>query len=198
MAPTVGFLASYLILWGIVVFLLLLAIGLLRELGTLRQKLGTGFSPEKLTIGTRAPAFSLLNFRSNTLESSAIFGRQRTCLIFLSSTCAVCRRFAKDLGSLPEHLRRTIIVICFADKEGCTRIAALLDPGVPLLLDASGETSSRYGVIGYPTLILLTEDGRITQYAFPRTVNDLADTINNHQPSGDLTTTFLEEVGQVS
>jgi hypothetical protein len=81
----VSFLASYVALWVLVVFLALVAVGLLREVTIMKRSLSQaglrGDAP--LVIGSRAPRFSAVDARSGRVVTSKVLDGETTAILFL-------------------------------------------------------------------------------------------------------------------
>src|SRR5262245_9789987 len=107
------FTVSYIILWLLVVFLTLAAIGLLGEVITLKRSLsGAPFRKESLLpIGSRAPKFSAVDIRlSNNLTSQIDISDK--LILFISPNCSVCQRLANSLRYRLKEYQTALLAVC--------------------------------------------------------------------------------------
>ena len=106
-------LASYLILWGLVVVLCLLLIGVLRQLGLLYRRLEAGSTP--LQEGSSIPALEhdgpaigspIVDFDADTINNfgnltvAMLRDGGTTLLVFMSPMCEACQHMVEPLNAL--------------------------------------------------------------------------------------------------
>jgi len=168
----VSFMASYVALWLLVAFLSSVAIGLLREVTDLKRSMGReGLAPEPpLVIGSRAPNFSALDVGSGRRETADILRGRSSLVVFTTPHCPTCRHLVHSLESVPGVGLFSKVTVCKGDKNDCGRFLDKLSPGVPLLLDAEGELSRAYGVLGYPAVVFVDAKRRVRAYGHPKDV----------------------------
>jgi methylamine dehydrogenase accessory protein MauD len=136
-------------------------------LRTLRRQLDQGLSrtlgPEGLPVGAVAPEFDLPDTagRRSTLAGVIAAGRP-VMLVFLHPDCAPCETLAQELPRWRERKASVfgLIVISTGGIEANTAWARAHHVG-EILVQQSGEVTSRYRVRGTPSAVLVDTDGRI-------------------------------------
>ena len=165
-----SFIASYGALWVLVVFLSLVAIGLLREVTIMKRSLSQaglrGDAP--LAVGSRAPRFSAVDARSGRVVTSRVLDSQTTAILFLSSGCSICRHLAYSLKGFIEANSISVLAVCKGGQHDCEEFLESLSTQVPLVLDPRSEVSELYGVSSYPVAVIVDADRRIRGYGYPR------------------------------
>jgi len=166
----VSFMASYAALWVFVVFLSLVAVGLLREVTIMKRSLSQaglrGDAP--LVIGSRAPMFSAVDARLGRVVTNRVLDGQTTAVLFLSPGCSICRRLAYSLEGFMEANSISVLAVCKGDLHNCEEFLESLSTQVPLILDPRSEVSELYGISSYPVAVIVDADRRIRGYGYPR------------------------------
>jgi methylamine dehydrogenase accessory protein MauD len=154
-------LASYVVLWGLVLTLGVLVVALAREVGALHLRLGPRGALEIDTEGpelwSKAPP---ITGRGDDGTTIAIGGPGRLrLLLFASPNCPMCEDVVPAVGLI----RRDVDGVVVLDEEGAhqamTSVRAVLAPQAFLL----------YAVPGVPYAVVLDEEGTV---AAKGTVND--------------------------
>jgi peroxiredoxin len=171
MVVSFGFSATYIALWTLAILQGLLVLAVLQRLEKLRQSFESGnFVKSHLPPGSLAPQFS----------GGDQYGRQvglenlndPRVILFLSPDCFVCKALVESIGSLAVDLPPTVGV-CQGEREGCEAFSRRLGPTVGLLIDVAKETTALYGVITFPTAVVIDSQRKIRGYSHPKTVEDL-------------------------
>jgi peroxiredoxin len=187
----VSFMASYGALWVLVVFLALVAIGLLREVTIMKRSLSQaglrGDAP--LVIGSRAPRFSAVDARSGRVVTSRVLDGQTAAILFLSSGCAICRHLAYSIEGLIESNSISVLAVCKGDRHDCEQFLKSLSTRVPLVLDPRSEVSELYGISSYPVAVIVDADRRIRGYGYPRDARTLQEFVASALREDGLATT---------
>lgn len=179
--------ASYVLLWILTVFLLIVAVGALAEVKRLQD---TGSADSRLPLGSRAPAFRGIDPRSaETVKSQA--APRRHLRLFLSPSCITCRRILLGLREVSEEMSEKIIVICRGDEDSRAGMLESAASHTRIVADPDGEIARRHGVRGTPGAVLV-ESGRVANYAFPRTLKNVLEmlepTLTGHRPETEKVT----------
>src|SRR5689334_10613467 len=110
-------LVSTFVLWGIVLFLGFLLLGMLRALGLLRWRLEqmeatlpTLLGRSGLKLGRKAPAFSLPSVEGGA-RALADFAGRKVLLAFLKTGCTPCRGIAPALNELQRGGQIQVLVV---------------------------------------------------------------------------------------
>jgi peroxiredoxin len=92
--------------------------------------------------------------------ASRISGGQPVVLVFFSPECAYSRRFAPELGRLPENAPAPV-VITHGDAAENRALASENGWTCPVLLDDAWQVVDAYNAIGTPSAYLIDGHGRI-------------------------------------
>ncbi len=117
-----------------------------------------------LSIGDKAPDFTLLDLSGNKVSLSQILKGKETILSFWASWCPECRREMPQLERFSGIYKDKIEIIGINVGESKSEIGPFISSlGVnyKILLDSRGEIAKLYGIIGVPTNILINKDGLI-------------------------------------
>lgn len=123
-----------------------------------------GSLAESVTVGQTAPAVELplLPGGSSTLSLQSLRGKV-VYLDFWASWCGPCRLSFPQLEQLRKELgpRGFEVLAINVDEREADALGFLeeLPVSYPVVRDGSGETPSRYGILGMPTGFLLDRDG---------------------------------------
>ena len=118
--------------------------------------------------GKNAYVFSLQDTGGNTVSLSDFKGKG-VILFFWTTWCPHCRSQLKEFNREYDAIRDSgieLISINVGESRSVVeRYRSKYSLVYPVLLDYNRRTSSNYGVIGVPTIILVSEDGRIVKSA---------------------------------
>src|SRR5262249_50288248 len=149
-------LASWIALWVIVLFLGFLLLGSLRALALLRWRLEQleATMPSKinrngLKPGARAPEFSLPDTAGNQVSLRDFAGR-RVFLVFTQSGCRPCHAVLPELEKLQAKGEVRVIVVNNGDLESTRDWTKRLSVTFPVLVQARYELSKRYEAFATP------------------------------------------------
>ncbi|HEY7366252.1 MAG TPA: TlpA disulfide reductase family protein [Methylomirabilota bacterium] len=112
---------------------------------------------------TAPPEFNLSTPEGRTVSPAGLRG-QVVILNFWATWCVDCRQEMPALEALHRRFgTRGLAVVGINTREGpavVRRYARDLGLSFPLVLDADGTVTGRFGVIGLPTTFLIGRDGR--------------------------------------
>jgi hypothetical protein len=169
-------LASYLLLWALVLILGLVVLGLLRQLGmlsaTLRQRPEEDRAPEASMpalehdgppIGSGLPelvAETCNRYGSVVLTREGWRREGRTLLVFLSPLCESCHRVVEPLNLVPESAPDVQpIVFLRADHDGCSAFLRVFPLQVPVICDERRDLTMGLAVHRNPFGLLYDRQG---------------------------------------
>ena len=144
-------LASYIVLWLLVLLLAFLLAGALRQLGLLQLRLGDDpgalITDTGLERGTQAPDFTALDGSSGEPVSLSDLPAVPRMLVFASPGCLSCRELIPGLN----EVRKTrgdwdFLVICRGDLESCRRFGRMNGLEAPMMVDTDGQIEKDYAV----------------------------------------------------
>jgi methylamine dehydrogenase accessory protein MauD len=166
--------ASYVVLWVLVLALSLMVVGLLRQFGILHMQASQGTSEPDLTlprveddgpeIGSPLPAAAVEAVRAVSAVAPVFPDRDhRTLFVFLSPTCESCQHAVEPLNALVTSNCSDVqpIVIMQADDHACRSFESVFPLAIPLLCDANRRLSRTFGVRRKPFGLLYDEYGRL-------------------------------------
>jgi cytochrome c biogenesis protein CcmG, thiol:disulfide interchange protein DsbE len=130
--------------------------------GSLTANQSAGLGLTTYPDGTRPPAFSGRTLDGRTVSLDALRGHV-VLVTFWASWCLECRTEMPVFERLHHAFASQGLAIVGINvrerEEAARRYATELDLTFPLVLDADGRISSRYGVIGLPTTFVIGRDG---------------------------------------
>jgi hypothetical protein len=163
---------TYVALWVMVAFLLVLSLGLLAEVQRLREK-GVSTIPT-LRLNSKVPAFSAIDMRlSQKVPSDLVLGTGIRSIVFLSPHCSKCASLIKEVRQMSRDEASQLVMVCHGDEAGCKKALGSLSDVAHVLLDEDGAIGKSYGVESYP-IAFVVRDGKVRGFARPRKAADLA------------------------
>lgn len=135
-----------------------------------REKLEKLYSsnPARLNVGDPFPQVKLLDLGENPINTKTAIDGHMTLVFFLAPTCDMCsdliEAYRKNIDRLPPEL--SVFGIC-PDTPAMARLYAD-EHNLPFSLycDTAQSFQFDYGVIAFPTLIALDEEGVIRYVNF--------------------------------
>ncbi len=160
--------ASYVVLWIVVVALAVLVLALARQIGTLHLRLGPRgaleLDEEGPPLGDAPPPVQLATIDGRNVTVGGPGEAQ--LVLFVSPTCPVCREVAPGLQVAARSGGMAARVVADADDASVTRTYASL--GAPVV--ASPHLAREYGIPGTPYAVVLDTLGVVRAKG---TVNNL-------------------------
>jgi methylamine dehydrogenase accessory protein MauD len=159
-------LASYIVLWVLVLLLAFLLAGALRQLGLLQLRLGDDpgalITDLGLERGAQAPAFTALDGESGELVSLSDLPAVPRLLVFASPGCLSCRELIPGLN----EVRKTrgdydFLVVCRGDLESCQAFGRMNRLEAPMVVDTTGQIEKDYLVTLTPFAYLIDHEGHV-------------------------------------
>lgn len=152
------YLVSYVILWALTLVLVIVVLGLLSEISTLRQRLG----PEPGALATNDGP--LIGSRAPRLEGTLLSGTRirregsehRTILIFVSPTCDPCLRLLPQIsGFVRRKPEVDLFVVVQGSTETARELVSLYEIPANVLADADRSISAGFAIRATPFGIAL-------------------------------------------
>ena len=159
-------LASYVVLWVVVLLLAFLLAGALRQLGLLQLRLGDDpgalITDTGLERGAEAPDFTALGAESGELVSLSDLPAVPRMLVFASPGCLSCRELIPGLN----EVRKTrgdfdFLVVCRGDLESCQAFGRMNGLEAPMVVDTTGQIEKDYLVTLTPFAYLIDHAGHV-------------------------------------
>jgi thiol-disulfide isomerase/thioredoxin/outer membrane lipoprotein-sorting protein len=118
------------------------------------------------SVGTAAPAFSLLNLEGKEVKLSQLKGKV-VLLNFWASWCVPCRSEMPTIELLHREFKdKGLIVLGIDDEESQKQAAFLQKFGFSFvsLVEPKKQASNLYSIGGIPTTVLIDQQGKIRAY----------------------------------
>jgi methylamine dehydrogenase accessory protein MauD len=159
-------LASYVVLWLLVLALAFLLAGALRQLGLLQLRLGDDpgalITDTGLERGTLAPDFTAVQSESGELVTLSELSPRARMIVFASPGCLSCRELIPGLNEV-RKTRRDIdfLVVCRGDTESCQAFGRMNRLEAPMVVDTNGQIEKDYVVTLTPFAYLLDHERNV-------------------------------------
>ncbi|MDD5006220.1 MAG: TlpA disulfide reductase family protein [Candidatus Omnitrophica bacterium] len=122
------------------------------------------YSMQNKNENQQAPGFTLVNLSGKNVSLSDFKGKA-VVLFFLTTSCPYCRQELPLLNKeYPNMLASGIELLAIDITESKERVANFAQRyyiKYPVLLDLDGMVSMQYDIIGVPTLILISKEGKV-------------------------------------
>lgn len=169
------FVASYLILWGCIVVLGLMVVGMLRQIGLLQRAVGQhaaesdgempSLEQDGPPLGAELPQLTIETF--NGWGSQMLTGdtsdARRVLILFISPLCETCQHIVDPLNALadehPDDLR--ILAIIRADEQACEAFLSVFPLHVPVVCDSTRRITMGFDVHRNPLGLLYGPQGTL-------------------------------------
>src|SRR5262245_50631302 len=160
-------LASYIVLWVVVLVLAFLLAGALRQLGLMQLRLG--YDPGALITvtgvewGVEALDFTASESGAGSLVSSSGTLAKPRVLAFASPGWLSCRELIPGLNEVRKTRRGEFdfLVVCRGDVESCQRFGRINRLEAPMVVDTNGQIEKDYQVSLTPFAYLLDHEGNV-------------------------------------
>ncbi|WP_299793506.1 peroxiredoxin [uncultured Shewanella sp.] len=123
---------------------------------------------EPLSVGERAPDFTLKQTDNSTFTLSDYRGKRSVYLVFWNTWCGYCMKKVPDLIAIEREFgeRVELLAINTGWSDSLAEISqfqARFEPNYAIAFDDNADVTHRYGVIGTPTSFLIDINGVIRQ-----------------------------------
>ncbi|HLX56642.1 MAG TPA: hypothetical protein VKR83_06435 [Ktedonobacteraceae bacterium] len=181
-------LASYLALWGLVVVLCLLLIGILRQLGLLYHQLAArppqpqgessipALEEDGPTIGSPLVDLEVSTINGfGTLTPATPREGGSTLLVFMSPMCEACQYIVEPLNALAEDAARPVhlAVIMRADEQACRAFLSVFPLHLPVVCDRDRTITMGLDIHRTPFGLLYNEQGTLIRKGLVEGQEDL-------------------------
>jgi methylamine dehydrogenase accessory protein MauD len=179
-------LASYLVLWGLVIVMCLVLLGVLKQLGTLHLRYEHPVTPagegvpalekDGPAIGSRLSDFPYATVNGfGSVTPISLLSHGRVLLMFLSPMCESCQHVVEPLNALVEDRDRAVqgMAIIRADEQACRAFLSVFPLRMPTVCDADRTITMGYGVHRTPFGLLYDERGNLIRKGLVEGKEDL-------------------------
>ena len=160
-------LASYIVLWVVVLALAFLLAGALRQLGLMQLRLGDDpgalITDTGLERGSPAPDFTAIESESGELVTLSDLAAKPRVLVFASPGCLSCRELIPGLNEVRKTRKGEFdfLVVCRGDVESCQGFGRMNRLEAPMVVDTNGQIEKDYQVTLTPFAYLLDHEGNV-------------------------------------
>ena len=159
--------ASYIVLWVVVLVLAFLLAGALRQLGLMQLRLGDDpgalITDSGLERGAKAPDFTAIEAESGELVTLSELIAKPRVLVFASPGCLSCRELIPGLNEVRKTRKGEFdfLVVCRGDVESCQGFGRINRLEAPMVVDTNGQIEKDYNVTLTPFAYLLDHEGNV-------------------------------------
>ena len=160
-------LASYVVLWMLLLVMGFLLAGALRQLGLIQLRLGDDpgalITDIGLERGTLAPDFTALETATGELLTLSSLPSKARLIVFLSPSCLSCRELVPGLNEVRATRGREFdfLVVCRGDIDSCRGFASMNRLHAPMVIDTNGQIEKDFAVTMTPFAYLLDHESRV-------------------------------------
>jgi hypothetical protein len=168
-------LVSYIALWVLVLFLAVLQLTILHNLGAIYDQLPQMRpAPTKLKTHDTLPAIQLKASESEEIKTTTEFKGSKTAISIVSPHCGSCLTHLREFASEESHAdpedpsvkNRVVIAIGEPDEVRELIRRANLPESLPVWVDSARAVVDVWGITSTPTTIIVNSDHRIVRQIF--------------------------------
>lgn len=166
------YLVAQLVLWGVVLLLAFLLLGVCRTLGLLQWRLEQleATMPRRvgrdgLAIGSPAPSVMLTDAHGVQVSLSELLGR-RLLLVFAQANCDPCHRIVPELNRLARNDELQVFAVVRGSPAEARQWAEETGASFPVFAQDGVSVSQRFQVYATPFAFLVNERGVIQSKGF--------------------------------
>lgn len=185
----VPYVASYVVLWVLVLFQSLMIVALTRAVYRLESIGGPLDRGEPVGLRSRpAPEFEAVATDGTTIDSHQLRGR-RSALLFVSPTCPACLASLDEVAALKSKVNDNVIIVNRAPLEESRQLARTYDLGVPIVPDEFATIGDLFAITRHPMAVLIDEEYRIEKQGEPKRGAEMEAMFNQGNGDGELAAT---------
>ena len=195
------FLASYVLLYLIVIFQGMLLLGAVRAIHELRQGHVAPAQPEEgepeaeRLLRQEAPRFEALDLTGNLVGTEQLRGRS-SLVLFVSPNCSSCMLTLDELHAVQHKVDGNVLVVCGARDADCRNLASDHNLTVPVVADEDASIGKLFDVTAFPTAVLLNAGTRVVSYGHPMRGEELREMAGDELDLGDDTVAATTREGR--
>lgn len=169
------FVASYLLLWLILIVQAVMLLVLARQIGILHRRIhptGARITNVGLEIGDKAPSFSEVDIHGRT-RSLDVQPAQASLLVFISLSCPTCEELVPAIRTVHknEDLQSLVVSMTGTDEENRAFVKRHRLSNVPYL--TAPHLADAYKVTASPYAIVVDSYGRVFSKGLVNTLEQL-------------------------
>lgn len=121
--------------------------------------------------------FTLKRIDGRPVSLKPLLGKNPVLLVFWATWCPYCNADIPKIKALHAVSSDRVEILALDFKESREKVSAFVrakEIPYTVLLDPQGKVARRYGIVGVPTYILITREGRVayTGNEFPKNLRE--------------------------
>ena len=179
-------LASYLLQWVLIGLLAFVVIGLMRQIGELRLRVGEE-REVGIAVGSKAPLFQGEGL-NGAVDLETMVG-ERLLVLFVHPTCPPCKELFRSLNGEPEQVEEQgarLVLVSGGSREQNRDMIAEFKLSCPLVIQQEHEIADLYGSSWTPYGFVVDTDGKIAGKGVVNNVDVLGELLATDTTTGSL------------
>ena len=179
-------LASYLLQWVLIGLLAFVVIGLMRQIGELRLRVGEE-REAGIAIGTMAPLFQGEGL-NGSVDLEKLVG-ERLLVLFVHPTCPPCKELFASLNGEMERIAEhgvRLVLVSGGSREQNQEMIAEFKLSCPLVIQQEHEIADLYGNSWTPYGFVVDAEGLIAGKGVVNNVDVLGELLATDATAGSL------------
>ena len=179
-------LASYLLQWVLIGLLAFVVIGLMRQIGELRLRVGEE-REVGIAVGSKAPLFQGEGL-NGAVDLETMVG-ERLLVLFVHPTCPPCKELFISLNGELEQIEEQgarLVLVSGGSREQNQEMIAEFKLSCPLVIQQEHEIADLYGSSWTPYGFVVDADGKIAGKGVVNNVDVLGELLATDATTGSL------------
>lgn len=179
-------LASYLLQWALIGLLAFVVIGLMRQIGELRLRVGEE-REMGLAVGSKAPLFQGEGL-DGTVDLETMVG-ERLLVVFVHPTCPPCKELFASFDGEMERIHEQgvrLVLVSGGSQEQNREMVDEFKLSCPLVIQQEHETADLYGSSLTPFGFVVDAEGLIARKGVVNNVHVLGELLAKDATAGSL------------
>jgi methylamine dehydrogenase accessory protein MauD len=179
-------LASYLVLWVLMGLLAFVVIGLMRQIGELRLRVGEE-REVGIAVGNEAPLFQGEGL-DGTVDLKTMVG-DRLLVLFVHPTCPPCKELFASLNGEPEQIEKLgvrMVLVSGGSREQNREMVEEFSLSCPLVIQQEREIADLYGSSWTPFGFVVDKAGLVAGKGVVNNVDVLGELLATDATDGSL------------
>lgn len=177
---TTGLVIAQIVLWLVVLAMLAVVLGLMRQVGTLLERVSpAGISPADaaaLKTGDLVEPKSLTALTGEPVTVGGALGARAQFIVFVSPLCDVCKTIMPSVEALASRSAEKVVTTLAVSTQEGGSLSAYKNVSGAAVVDAA-DLAVTFGAVELPHVVLIREDGRLATSAPARSLADFEDLV---------------------
>lgn len=173
------------VLFGIILLLLVVELGVIYYFVKYQSFFLTqirsmkGVEVKSLDIGNHAPLFRTFDEGGNKVVLKELFGEKKTFLLFIKTTCPICKSLLPNLQDIQNHYDLNFLLINSDNTDDDHEIVEVLSDKITYI--RAPQIVESYFLSQYPYAMLIDTNGKIELHNRLQSVNSLRNMLINEK-----------------